>query len=220
MNTNPTVLQLNNITISRSNSIVLSTFSLTIQAGELHWVLGPNGVGKTSLLKAAAGLLPLEEGEIFWNGKPINEVRAEQASSIHYIGHNGGIKPTLSVEENLNLVRAVLGFTPQCSVSEALSKVGLLKKRNTLCRELSAGQQRRVALARLYFLEAQLWILDEPFTAMDEEGVQVISDLFSHHLEKGGAIFTSSHRLFEEKDFFSTAKQYYIHLVKTNAGVE
>jgi heme exporter protein A len=206
------ILQLDKITISRANTPVLSSFSLTINPSEIHWILGPNGVGKTSLLKASAGLLALEEGNILWEGKPISQIRAEQSAAIHYIGHTNGIKLALTVEENLKLAAAVSGFPTRTSLSEAIKKVGLQQKHDVLCRELSAGQQRRVALARLYYLSAKLWILDEPFTAMDDEGSQLISSLFIEHLAKSGAIMASTHRL--PTDFNPQEGQYFITLQK------
>jgi len=210
-NTTP-ILCLNNIRASRAATRVLSGFNLSLQPQEIVWVLGPNGVGKTTLLRVAAGLLMPESGKVLWNGKSLNAARNEREFSVHYIGHNNGIKLSLSVEENLYLAQATLGIKNTCTVAQALLEVGLTHKHNVVCRELSAGQQRRVALARLFFLPAKVWILDEPFTAMDEQGLQLLASLFMYQLNSGGSILASTHRLFAEKDIFTSHAQRFITL--------
>lgn len=210
------ILELNYINLQRKETSILSSFSLHLAPGDISWILGANGVGKTTLLKIAAGLLTPDSGEVLWNGVSLNKARNEKIIDLHYIGHNNGVKLGLSVEENLYLSQAILDKPNQCTVEHALSIVGLLTKRNVLCRDLSAGQQRRVAMARLYFLPAKVWIIDEPFTAMDEQGIEMIGVLFKEHLEKQGAILASTHRLFSETENFDSKQQRFITLTRAS----
>lgn len=208
------LLQLKQISIQRREVPILSSFSLSLSPSNIVWVLGANGVGKTTLLKVTAGLLTPDSGEVLWSGIPFNHARSEKCIDLHYIGHTNGIKLGLSVEENLYLTQAILNKPTQCTVEEALSTVGLLSKCNAFARDLSAGQQRRLAIARLCFLPAKVWIIDEPFTAMDEQGISVMAALFKAQLDRGGGIVASTHRLFSESENFTATQQQFITLTR------
>lgn len=187
------LLEFQDITMMRAGISLFKSQSFSLQPRELLWVLGANGAGKTSILNAAAGLLSYDTGEILWKNTPIATARAERILNIHYIGHCGAIKPQLTVYENLCYAQTLLQFPCLMSISEAISKVGLTNKSNVRCAELSQGQQRRVSIARLLSLKAELWILDEPFTAIDAQGIELLHAVFVNHLERGGGILSSTH---------------------------
>lgn len=177
----------------RDERILFENLSFTLSAGEILQVEGPNGSGKTTLLRILAGLSTAYEGNLSWKGEPMGDVRDDFRASMLYFGHLPGVKATLTAEENLRWYCAVHPLTRIEGIPEALAKVGLRGFEDVPCHSLSAGQNRRVSLARLYFSEAPLWILDEPFTAIDKRGVAEKEALIAAHADNGGSVILTTH---------------------------
>lgn len=181
----------------RDERRLFDRLSFTIQPGELVQVEGPNGAGKTSLLRIIAGLAMAEQGDILWRGELIHRCREEFNYSLLYLGHHPGIKTMLTPLENLAFFQQALGQKNNDAIWLALAKVGLLGYEEVPVAQLSAGQQRRVALARLWLSQAPLWILDEPLTAIDKQGVGQLIELFSQHAYHGGMVLFTTHQEIE-----------------------
>ena len=161
--------------------------------GEMLQVAGPNGSGKTSLLRLLAGLMQPTAGEIRLNGRPLLAQRAELARNLLWIGHAAGIKGLLTAEENLIWLCALHQPAEREAIWQALAAVGLRGFEDVPCHTLSAGQQRRVALARLYLPGPKLWVLDEPFTALDKAAVTQLEHHLAAHCEQGGLVVLTTH---------------------------
>lgn len=162
-------------------------------------ISGPNGSGKTSLLRLLSGLMQPTAGQILLNGQPLNEQRNELARNLLWIGHAAGIKDLLTPEENLSWLCALHHPANRESIQDALALVGLRGFEDVPCHTLSAGQQRRVALARLYLDSPPLWILDEPFTALDKQGVAQLEAHLAGHCERGGMVVLTTHHTLTRK---------------------
>nr|WP_319528793.1 cytochrome c biogenesis heme-transporting ATPase CcmA [Pseudomonas laurentiana] len=172
---------------------------LQLAAGDMLQISGPNGSGKTSLLRLLAGLMRPTSGEILVQGKPLAEQRGELARLLLWIGHAAGIKDLLTPEENLSWLCALHRPAGREAIWQALEAVGLRGFEDVPCHTLSAGQQRRVALARLYLDSPPLWILDEPFTALDKQGVAQLEAHLARHCETGGMVILTTHHTLERK---------------------
>ncbi|MEK9942155.1 MAG: heme ABC exporter ATP-binding protein CcmA, partial [Gammaproteobacteria bacterium] len=135
-----------------------------------------------------------EEGEILWDGTPVASDLTAFRASLAFLGHAPGIKLDLSARENLEFSNALGINAPARSIDEALNEVGLVKSADLLCRYLSEGQRRRVAIARLYLSAARLWILDEPLAAIDQSGIETFFDRLETHLSEGGLAVVTSHQ--------------------------
>lgn len=179
-----TLLQVNNLACERDERLLFNNLQLTVRAGEVWHIKGPNGAGKTSLLRQLAGLLPIDEGEVC----------LPTSQELLYIGHKLAIKDQLSANENLAWLTALTTPSTEVERYDALEKVGLRGYEESLAAQMSAGQRRRVALARLHLNPAPLWLLDEPLTAMDKQGIADEQDWFTAHLQQGGAIVLTSHQ--------------------------
>ena len=155
---------------------------------------GANGSGKTTLLRALAGISGDYSGDIFWRGRALSENAWEYSADLLYLGHLPGIKKSLTPLENLRWYAAVAGDYSNSDLKDALRKVGLYGYEDTPCYQLSAGQLRRVALARLHMSRATLWILDEPFTAIDKAGVGHLEERLASHAAGGGIVLLTSHQ--------------------------
>lgn len=190
-------LQTRQLTCERDWRVLFSGLELQLSAGQMLQVSGPNGSGKTSLLRLLAGLMQPSEGEILFKGQPLARQRDELARNSLWIGHAAGIKGLLTPLENLAWLTALQHGASDEAIAAALVAVGLTGFEDAACHTLSAGQQRRVALARLYLPDAPpLWILDEPFTALDKKAVAQLEQHLAQHCEQGGmVIFTTHHEL-------------------------
>ncbi|KTC25968.1 cytochrome c biogenesis heme-transporting ATPase CcmA [Pseudomonas poae] len=177
----------------RDLRLLFEHLELRIAAGDMVQVSGPNGSGKTSLLRLLAGLMQPTAGVVRLNGKPLDEQRSELARNLIWIGHAAGIKDVLSAEENLSWLCALHRPASRDAIWRALAAVGLKGFEDVSCHTLSAGQQRRVALARLYLPGPLLWILDEPFTALDSQGVAQLETHLARHCEEGGSVVLTTH---------------------------
>jgi heme exporter protein A len=180
-----------NLTCVRDDRVLFSELSFSVSPGEMVQIAGKNGAGKTSLLRILAGLAQAEEGEVKWQGEGLSRIRYQYHQDLLWLGHQPGIKTVLTAFENLSFYHA---NGAQSLRWQALTEVGLLGFEDVPVNQLSAGQQRRVALARLWLSEHKLWILDEPFTAIDVTGVEKITQQLKHHTENGGMVILTTHQ--------------------------
>lgn len=177
----------------RGDRLLFSQFDLELLPGEVAQIEGPNGSGKTSLLRILSGLALADEGDVLWRGEVIQYALPEYQGEVAYVGHHNGIKMDLTPLENLAFAQAMAAGKGHLSAMQALAAVKLDGFEDMLCRRLSAGQRRRTALARLLVTGAVLWVLDEPFTALDREGIRVIEELLELHLNNDGLVAMTTH---------------------------
>ena len=179
---------------SRGAARLFRDVSFEAVAGEWVALRGPNGSGKTTLLRCVAGLAHADTGETLWNGAAIARAREAFHAAMLYAGHLPGIKDDLSAEENLQAALALRGATAGTeAIRGALEQVGLGARRRIPARKLSAGQRRRIGLARLALDPAPLWLLDEPLTALDDQGQALFESMLAAHLARGGLAVISTH---------------------------
>ncbi len=189
------MLEVKNLTAIRDERMLFESLSFEIHAGELVQIEGRNGTGKTTLLRIIAGLGECECGEILWQRSKIQSDRESYHQDLLFLGHQTGIKRELTALENLRFYLAVHQQTvDEHAIFQALAKVGLAGREDVPVAQLSAGQQRRVALARLWLSKKPLWILDEPLTAIDKQGVSVLEALFLSHAQQGGIVILTTHQ--------------------------
>lgn len=187
------VLQTIALACERDLRLLFENLELCLASGDMVQISGPNGSGKTSLLRLLAGLMQPTDGQVLLNGQPLTEQRGELARNLLWIGHAAGIKDLLTPEENLSWLCALHHPAEREAIWQALAAVGLRGFEDVPCHSLSAGQQRRVALARLYLDSPPLWILDEPFTALDKQGVAQLEEHLAGHCERGGLVVLTTH---------------------------
>ncbi|MCL9781824.1 cytochrome c biogenesis heme-transporting ATPase CcmA [Vibrio sp. S4M6] len=190
------MLDVNQLTAIRDDRVLFEALTFQIDAGEIVQVEGRNGAGKTTLLRIIAGLADYESGDVYWNGESIKSSRDDYYSQLIFLGHHTGIKKELTAYENLRFFLAIHSShkTSKQDIYHALTKVGLAGREDMHVSQLSAGQQRRVALARLWLSNQKIWILDEPLTAIDKQGVKVLESLFLSHAENGGMVLLTTHQ--------------------------
>lgn len=186
------LLEIRNLALERDQRLLFTGLSMALGAGEILQVLGPNGAGKTSLLRVLATVSNDVSGDILFQGKSIATHPWDYTTRCLYLGHMPGIKKALTPLENLRWYTAQLPV--RMAIEEALARVGLAGDEDTACYQLSAGQLRRVALARLYLSHADVWILDEPFTAIDKPGVKALESLMLEQSGRGGLVILTSHQ--------------------------
>lgn len=184
------VLQGSGLSCIRDDRVLFSELDFRLKAGQILLLEGKNGSGKTSLLRILCGFREPDAGEVRWVDEAINY--SSYYADMAYIGHLDGIKKELTVLENLK-VSLALGVAGQYSISDALKKVHLHGYDEVLVQALSAGQKRRLSLARLLITHNVLWILDEPFTSLDKQGIALIESLMVGHCANGGMIVLTSH---------------------------
>jgi heme exporter protein A len=186
------LLELKDLGCERDERLLFSGLGVQLFPGDVVQIGGPNGAGKTTLLRALAGISTDYHGQILYAGQALPEAAWEFAGDSLYLGHLPGIKKALTPAENLEWYKAQSGAV--VSINDALAAVGLYGYEDTPCYQLSAGQLRRVALARLHLSRARIWILDEPFTAIDKLGVSQLEALIARQCAKGGLVILTSHQ--------------------------
>jgi heme exporter protein A len=189
------MLEASDLELERGGRRLFRGLGLALAPGELLRVAGANGSGKTTLLKILCGLLAPQEGEVRWQGAPIRDLREEFSRQLVYLGHAPAVKDELTAAENLAIACALAGLqaSPQ-AVREALDAYGL-PDADVPVRRLSQGQRRRAALARLLLSAAvPLWLLDEPFTALDTHAARFTGELIARHVARGGAAVYTTHQ--------------------------
>jgi len=187
------LLEVSQLYCERDDRVLFSNLAFTLTTGEIVQIEGQNGSGKTTLLRILSGLSRNYEGEIRWRGQPVEEVRELFCRDMLYFGHQAGVKAMLTPEENLRWYAALQPSLDADAITTALARVGLRGYEDVPCHSLSAGQNRRVSLARLYLSRAPLWILDEPFTAIDKQGVAAKEQLLLEHADRGGSVILTTH---------------------------
>jgi heme exporter protein A len=182
------------IHVWRGDRHVLRGVSLDILPGEVVHVAGPNGTGKTTLLRVLAGLSPAEEGTVGWRGHSIRQVRDDYDAELAYLGHENALKGDLTAFENLAYSVGIRRVLPASEVETTLERLGIARCRDLPARVLSAGQRRRLAMCRVLLLDATLWVLDEPFTNLDVGGVRLFSALIGEHVRAHRMVVLAAHQ--------------------------
>jgi len=194
------LLRAENLRFEYDDLLLFEQLSFSVMPGEVVYIEGPNGSGKTTLLKILSGLIDPIEGQVYWQDKPINRGARTYQQAMLYQGHQSGIKDSLSARENLKWLMSLKGLRDVGQIEEALAASNLAGFEDIPCGHLSAGQKRRVGLARLLINDdnhqtaEKLWILDEPFTAIDKSGVAALEATINKHAQRGGMVMITTHQ--------------------------
>jgi heme exporter protein A len=189
------MLSATNLECVRGDRRLFSNVNFSVPEGTFLQLTGPNGSGKTSLLRIICGLMPPERGEVLWNGANIRSLAEEYFSNLTYLGHRSAVKEELSSAENLRISSGLAG--KQLTRDEAyvaLERMGLKGREELAARLLSEGQRRRSALARLLTCGTKLWVLDEVLTALDKAATGLITRVIEEHLTEGGIAVVATHQ--------------------------
>ncbi len=179
----------------RGDRRLFTDLSFSLGQGELLYLHGHNGSGKTTLMRAICGLFHPSSGEILWNGENVRDLSEEYTREVVYIGHKNGIKDDLTALENLQILSTLDGVNmTEEQACDSLVRIGLHGYEDLPTQVLSQGQKRRVALARLLAHKAKLWILDEPFTALDRDAVALLQEVIRAHVDSGGLALLTTHQ--------------------------
>jgi heme exporter protein A len=193
MNIEAVGLGVEQVHVWRGDRHVLQGVSLALGPGQLMHVSGPNGTGKTTLLRVICGLLRPEQGSVSWRGQPISRVRGEYQAALAYASHEPALKGDLTALENLRFAVALKRRVNAGELRASLEQTGVGACADLPARVLSAGQRRRVAMARVLAMSASLWLLDEPFTNLDAAGTGLLTSLLQTHVEAGGSALVVAH---------------------------
>ena len=187
----PALLSVRGLAFARNEQPVFGPLAFAVEPGEALLVQGGNGAGKTTLLRVLAGLLRADAGEVRIAGSEADH--RTRGHHVAYLGHLPAFKADLSAEQNLQFLCGLHGARPGRSIADALVRVGLAGYDDALARQLSAGQKKRLSLARLWLSPAPLWLLDEPYANLDLDGIALVNALVSEHLADGGAALVTTH---------------------------
>lgn len=182
-----------NLSCQFQETPLFSRLNFELTPGRCLQIIGHNGSGKTTLLRILAGLRWADEGEITWDTHPIATIKAQYAQERLYLGHKPGLKPELTVLENLKLYHALYAHTPN-QLNILLEELNLIQQQDLPAHCLSVGQQKRLALTQLQQFNAKLWILDEPFAGLDKTGIAWLQNKIQQHLDKNGMVVFTSHQ--------------------------
>lgn len=188
-----TLLSTHSLTCIREERILFEHLSFSVNAGDIIQIEGPNGAGKTSLMRILAGLSMPYDGNVNFLDRDIFQDKEFYHQELLYLGHKAGVKDELTATENLEFNLALHGM-PANEAENTLQEVNLLGFEDAFASQLSAGQHRRISLARLWQSRHKIWILDEPFTAIDKAGVTKLEALFMQHADRGGCIILTTHQ--------------------------
>ncbi len=188
------LLHIKSVTCIKQDRCLFADLNFSLNSGQIMQLAGPNGAGKTSLLRIIAGFSVPDEGAVLFQEQPISKYYEEYARELLFIGHKTGVNTQLSAVENVSHWLQINGYINQPDLYPILAQLGLVGLEDVPVRMLSAGQQRRVALVRLWLSDAKLWVLDEPFTALDKSGVAFLQQRFTEHLLNGGTILLTTHQ--------------------------
>jgi len=190
-------LVVHGVHVWRGDRHVLRGLSVALEPGDLVHVAGPNGTGKTTLLRVICGLLRPEQGSVHWQGSPISAVRAAFQSQLAYASHEPALKADLTALENLRFAVGLRRRVSDAELRAGLDRCGVGSGADLPARVLSAGQRRRVAMARVLAQRAALWLLDEPFTNLDAHGARLLCSLLEAHADAGGLALIVAHQELE-----------------------
>jgi heme exporter protein A len=185
-------LKVTKLTCARDDRVLFNNLSLEVNSGQLLLLEGRNGAGKTTLLRILSGLRQADEGEIFWNEQKISDLGFEFYQDVSFMGHHNALKSDLTSRENLE-VSIALSAGSDVEIEQALEDVKLAGYEDELVKKFSAGMKRRLAIAKLLVLDTPLWVLDEPFTSVDVNGIRMIEGFIEQHLQKQGMVIMTSH---------------------------
>ena len=189
------MLETTKLSCVRGDLRLFRDINLSLKPGELLYLHGHNGSGKTTLLRTLCGLVLQDEGEVLWKGESIRSLQEEFTREVLYLGHKNGIKGDLTGVENLRIGSLLDGFEiSEQEAWDALEKIGLNGHEELPTKVLSQGQQRRVALARLLVNKSPLWVLDEPFVALDKAAVELLQSVIRQHIENDGMVVLTTHQ--------------------------
>ncbi len=195
MEPNLSILEVDKVGCVRGDRRLFNDMSFTLTPGTCVQLTGPNGSGKTSLLRIICGLMVPEEGEIRWQGANIRSLGDEYFTSITYVGHRNGVKEELTSIENLRISSGLAGVeVSSAEARDALGRIGLGGRETLAARLLSEGQRRRLALARVVICKKAVWVLDEVLTSLDKAAVGLMRTLIEEHLDSGGMAIVATHQ--------------------------
>lgn len=188
-------LSVNKLQCTRGDRTLFSDLSFELRGQQLMRIKGQNGSGKTTLLRTLCGLFMPDHGEILWHNKSIKKQDELFRKELLYLGHTNAIKTDLTVLENLRFhCQFTANKVSEATLLEALDTIGLFAFEYSPAQQLSQGQKRRVALARLLVSKASLWVLDEPFVALDSSAVALLQSIIAKHVDKGGMVILTTHQ--------------------------
>ncbi len=199
-------LKVTGLTCARDDRILFSDLSLEVNSGQLLLLEGRNGAGKTTLLRILSGLRQPDEGDIYWNDQKISDLSFEFYQDVSFMGHHNALKSDLTSRENLE-VSIALSAGSDVEIEQALEDVKLAGYEDEFVKKFSAGMKRRLAIAKLLVLDTPLWVLDEPYTSVDVNGIKMIEGFIEKHLQnKGLVIMTSHHEVNIDSQFITKLK--------------